>query len=138
MQLRPRLSDLVRNHGRRVAVEIQPIQIRDRDQPMKTESVGADILLEAHLLVTGARQDSYGNVTEDYSKVIAIFEGLTGVKLSIADALLFMVSVKLARLRTNLDKNRLHHDSLLDTLGYLGLLNQAYNDLPFPRTVAEK
>ena len=58
---------------------------------MKTESVGADILLEAHLLVTGARQDSYGNVTEDYSKVIAIFEGLTGIKLSIADALLFMV-----------------------------------------------
>ena len=105
---------------------------------MKHETVGADILLEAHQLVTGARQDSYGNVTEDYSKVIAIFEGLTGVKLSIADALLFMVSVKLARLRTNLGKNRLHHDSLLDTLGYLGLLNQAYNDLPFPRTVGEK
>ena len=56
---------------------------------MKTESVGADILLEAHLLVTGARQDSYGNVTEDYGKVIAIFEGLTGIKLSLADALLF-------------------------------------------------
>jgi len=105
---------------------------------MKTESVGADILLEAHLLVTGARQASYGNVVEDYSKVIAIFEGLTGIQLSLADALLFMVSVKLARLRTNLEKNRLHHDSLLDTLGYLGLLNQAYNDLPFPRTVAEK
>ena len=105
---------------------------------MKTESIGADILLEAHQLVTGARQASYGNVTEDYSKVITIFEGLTGIKLSLADALLFMVSVKLARLRTNLDKNRLHHDSLLDTLGYLGLLNQAYHDLPFPRTVAEK
>ena len=105
---------------------------------MKHETAGADILLEAHQLVTGARQDSYGNVTEDYSKVIAIFEGLTGIRLSIADALLFMVSVKLARLRTNLDKNRLHHDSLLDTLGYLGLPNQAYNDLPFPRTVGEK
>ena len=105
---------------------------------MKTETAGADILLEAHLLVTGARQDSYGNVTEDYSKVIAIFEGLTGIELSISDALLFMVSVKMARLRTNLDKNRLHHDSLADALGYLGLLNQAYNDLPFPRTVAER
>jgi HAMP domain-containing protein len=49
-----------------------------------------------------------------------------------------MVSVKMARLRTNLDKNRLHHDSPADALGYLGLLNQAYNDLPFPRTVAER
>ena len=105
---------------------------------MKTESVGADILLEAHQLVTGARQASFGYVVEDYIKVIVIFEGLTGIKLSLSDALLFMVSVKLARLRTNLDKNRLHHDSLLDALGYLGLLNQAYNDLPFPRTVAER
>ena len=95
-------------------------------------------MLEAHRLVTGPRNDTYGNVVDDYTKVIKIFEVLTGIELSIADALLFMVSVKLARLRTNLDKNRLHHDSLLDTLGYLGLLNQAYNDLPFPRTVAEK
>jgi hypothetical protein len=76
-----------------------------------TESVGADILLEAHRLVTGPRNDTYGNVVDDYSKVIHIFEGLTGIKLSLSDALLFMVSVKMARLRTNLDKNRLHHDS---------------------------
>ncbi len=100
--------------------------------------IGADILIEAHQLVTGPRNDTYGDVVDDYTKVIAIFEGLTGVRLSLADALLFMVSVKLARLRTNLERNRLHHDSLLDTLGYLGLLNQAYQDLPFPRTVAEK
>ena len=105
---------------------------------MTTQSIGADILLEAHQLITGPRQATYGNVTEDYSKVIHIFEGLTGIRLSLADALLFMVSVKMARLRTNLDKNRLHHDSLVDALGYLGLLNQAYNDLPFPRTVAER
>ena len=98
--------------------------------------VGADILIEAHQLVTGPRNDSYGDVVDDYSKVIDIFHGLTGIRLSLADALMFMVSVKMARLRTNLDKNRLHHDSLLDAIGYLGLLNQAYQDLPFPRTVA--
>ncbi len=105
---------------------------------MKTESVGADILLEAHRLVTGPRNDSYGDVVDDYSKVIDIFYGLTGMRLSLADALMFMVSVKMARLRTNLDKNRLHHDSLLDAIGYLGLLNQAYQDLPFPQTVGER
>ena len=105
---------------------------------MKTESVGADILLEAHRLVTGPRNDSYGDVVDDYSKVIDIFYGLTGMRLSLADALMFMVSVKMARLRTNLDKNRLHHDSLLDAIGYLGLLNQASQDLPFPQTVGER
>jgi hypothetical protein len=55
-----------------------------------------------------------------------------------SDALLFMVSVKMARLRTNLEKNRLHHDTLLDALGYLALLKPAYEDLPFPQTVANK
>ncbi len=100
--------------------------------------VGADILIEAHQLITGPRNDTYGDVVDDYSKVIDIFHGMTGIRLSLADALMFMVAVKMARLRTNLDKNRMHHDSLLDAIGYLGLLNQAYQDLPFPRTVAER
>jgi hypothetical protein len=99
---------------------------------------GENILLEAHATITGPRNASYGPVTEDYAKVIEIFSGLTGIRLSMSDALLFMVSVKMARLRTNLDKNRLHHDSLLDALGYLALLNQAYEELPFPQTVANK
>ena len=99
---------------------------------------GENILLEAHATITGPRNASYGNVTEDYAKVIEIFAGLTGIRLSMSDALLFMVSVKMARLRTNLEKNRLHHDSLLDALGYLALLNQAYEELPFPQTVAER
>lgn len=136
--MRPRRTNLGWHRTQRPTTGIQPIALRDSDRQMKTESVGADILLEAHRIVTGPRNNDYGNVVDDYSKVIQIFEGFTGIKLSISDALLFMVSVKMARLRTNLDKNRLHHDSLLDALGYLGLLNQAYNDLPYPRTVAER
>jgi len=128
-----------RHRTKRPCPCIQPIQIRDRQrEQMTTQSIGADILLEAHQLITGPRQATYGNVTEDYSKVIEIFAGLTGIRLSMSDALLFMVSVKMARLRTNLEKNRLHHDSLLDALGYLALLNQAYEELPFPQTVANK
>jgi len=114
---------------------IQPIQIRNRQREQMT---GENILLEAHATITGPRNASYGPVTEDYAKVIDIFAGLTGIRLSMSDALLFMVSVKMARLRTNLEKNRLHHDSLLDALGYLALLNQAYEELPFPQTVANK
>ena len=100
--------------------------------------VGSDILIEAHATITGPRNNTYGNVTEDYAKVIDIFHGLTGLRLSMSDALLFMVSVKMARLRTNLERNRLHHDSLMDALGYLALLNQAYEELPFPQTVAQR
>ncbi len=35
--------------------------------------VGADILIEAHQLITGPRNDTYGDVVDDYSKVIDIF-----------------------------------------------------------------
>jgi hypothetical protein len=38
---------------------------------------------------------------------------------------MFMVAVKLARLRTNLERDTIHHDSLVDALGYLACLNMA-------------
>lgn len=106
---------------------------------MTTENagVGADILLQAHHTITGPRNETYGKVTDDYAKVINIFEGITGKRLSLSDALLFMVSVKLARLSTNLEHNRLHHDSLLDALGYLALLNVARDELPYFQTISD-
>lgn len=86
----------------------------------------ADIVLEAHRLITGERQGTYGHPYDDYSKVKRIFYALTGIELTIEQAILFMVSVKLARLRTNLEAGRLHHDTLVDTIGYLGCLNIAH------------
>lgn len=87
---------------------------------------GSEVLLEAYGLVTGTRQDSYGHPADDYSKVVEIFKALTGVELSVSEAILFMVSVKLARLRTNLGRSDvIHHDSLVDALGYLACLNMA-------------
>lgn len=83
---------------------------------------GADILLDAYDLVTGDRQDAYAHPSDDYSKVVAIFQTLTGIELTIEQALLFMVSVKFARLRTNLDKGILHRDSIVDATGYLACL----------------
>lgn len=105
---------------------------------MQSQPNGADILTEAHKIITKDRNALYGPVTEDYAKVIKIFAGITGIQLSMADALLFMVSVKLARLSTNLEHNRLHYDTLLDTLGYLALLNVAKDELPFPQTISDR
>lgn len=84
---------------------------------------GADILLDAYDLVTGDRQRDYSHPSDDYGKVVAIFQTLTGVELSIEQALLFMVSVKFARLRTNLEANKLHRDSIVDAVGYLACLS---------------
>jgi hypothetical protein len=64
---------------------------------------GTEILLEAHRLVNQDRQANYGHPADDYRTVTEIFDALTGIKLNTRDALLFMVSVKLARLRTNHD-----------------------------------
>lgn len=88
-------------------------------------TAGSEILLEAHKLVTTDRQNSYGHPSDDYRKVIEIFAALTGVSLTIEQALLFMVSVKMARLRTNLDNGVIHHDSLVDAMGYLACLKMA-------------
>ena len=80
---------------------------------------GTEILDEAFKLVSKDRQGSYGHPLDDYTKVTEIFKSLTGNNLTVYEALLFMVSVKLARLRTNLELSKVHHDSLVDALGYL-------------------
>jgi hypothetical protein len=80
---------------------------------------GTEILDEAFRLVSKDRQGAYGHPLDDYTKVTEIFKSLTGKELSVYEALLFMVSVKLARLRTNLEYSKVHHDSLVDALGYL-------------------
>jgi hypothetical protein len=80
------------------------------------------ILQEAQRLITGPRQATYSHPYDDYSKVIEIFKALTGVQLTLEQALLFMVSVKFARLRTNLAQGKFHRDSAVDAAGYLGCL----------------
>jgi hypothetical protein len=86
---------------------------------------GAEILQEAFGLVTGARQEAYDHPAKDYAQTCEIFTALTGIELTVEQALLFMVAVKLSRLRTNLERGVLHHDSLVDTLGYLACINMA-------------
>lgn len=87
-----------------------------------THMTGADILLEAHHLITGDRNKEYSHPIRDYEKVTNIFLALTGIDLNLNQAILFMVAIKMARLRNNLEQGVLHHDSLVDAAGYLGCL----------------
>jgi hypothetical protein len=95
---------------------------RGEDEVEEPPVKGADILLDAYALITGPRQAVYGHPIEDYSKVTDIFYGLTGLRLRLEEALLFMVAIKLARFRTNLEDDSIHWDSLVDAAGYLGCL----------------
>lgn len=91
-------------------------------KPKDTNLAGAETLIEAFELITGPRNDDYSHPEEDYRRVAQIFHALTGVALDVDQAIMFMVSVKLARLTHNLDKGGWHHDSLVDAAGYLGCL----------------
>lgn len=78
-----------------------------------------DILQEAHAITHNDRNERYGPPIDDYTRTVAIFQLLTGVDLSPEEGALFMVAVKLSRLRHNIDENLVHRDSLVDAAGYL-------------------
>lgn len=90
---------------------------------MTHQTKGAEVLLEAHHLITGDRHDAYSHPLEDYTQTRDIFYSLTGIHMSVEQAILFMVSVKLSRLRTALDEGRWAHDTVVDTAGYIGCLS---------------
>ena len=87
---------------------------------------GSEILTEAHGLITGPRQAAYSHPFDDYYKVKEIFFAMTGIMMSVEQAVLFMVAVKLARLNTNLERGRWHRDSIVDAAGYLGCLSMVH------------
>lgn len=94
--------------------------------PEQPSLAGTDVLVEALELVSNQRQATYGHPIDDYTKVVEIAAALTGIHMTVEQALLFMVSVKLARLRTNLERGVLHRDSLVDAMGYLTCINMVW------------
>jgi hypothetical protein len=87
-----------------------------------TNHTGAEVLLEAHHLITGDRNNHYGHPHDDYAKVAEIYAALTGIELDVEQAVLFPLAMKLARIRTAREAGRWHHDSVVDAAGYLGCL----------------
>jgi hypothetical protein len=104
-----------------------------------SESIpGAEAVLEAYGLITGPRQTAYSHPSDDYRKVTDIFEALTGIRLTVDQALMFMIAVKMARLRTNLSQGTLHRDSLVDAIGYLGCLSAHLEREAVPGSLADR
>ncbi len=87
---------------------------------------GADILTEAHHLITGPRQAEYSHPFDDYYKVKELFYQMTGIMLTVKQAVTFMVCVKMARLSTNLENDVWKRDTVVDAAGYLGCLSMVH------------
>jgi len=90
---------------------------------------GAEILTEAHDLVTGPRQQAYSHPFDDYWKVSQLFYAFTGIKVSVKQAVMFMICVKLARIGTNDAEGRWHRDSVVDAAGYLACLSMVHEHI---------
>lgn len=91
------------------------------------------ILLDAFALVHGDRGDTYGPPWEDYERTAAIYAGITGIELSVPEALLFMASMKLSRIAHGLEQGfppELLRDSITDACGYLDCLWGAVTQPP--------
>jgi hypothetical protein len=84
----------------------------------------SQLLNEALRIINTERNQTYGDVRDDYTKVQGIFRAITGLDLTLTECLMFMVSVKLARLSTNFERNTMHRDSMVDALGYLALISE--------------
>jgi hypothetical protein len=86
-----------------------------------------DAAYRAWQLTQGDRQTQYGHPFNDYTHVRSMFATVTNYKhsLSVQEAILFMVCVKLARLWKSLEEGKMHEDSLVDAIGYLNCLHMA-------------
>lgn len=89
-----------------------------------------ELLKSAHEITHGPRGDNYGPPHEDYARVAAIYDAVAnGIVRNSADAALFMVCMKLARIGYNHEKRRLHVDSVRDAMGYLWVYAQCAEDI---------
>ena len=76
-----------------------------------------DTLREAAQLLTGARNDAYGDPRDTYSRAAAMWSAMTGKAMTASEAVAFMVCVKLAR-----EGKRHGRDNVVDLAAYAAIL----------------
>lgn len=72
----------------------------------------------AQQLVSRDRNADYGMPDEDFRRTVGLFELATGIKLTVAQGILFMCCVKISR-----ESNAHKSDNLVDLCGYADILN---------------
>jgi len=90
-------------------------------QQHRWESISA----EASRLVFGDRGAIYDHPSIDYGRTAELFAAMTGIELSVTEAVAFMVCVKLSRIGAAFDHDfpaSIVRDSIVDAAGYLDCL----------------
>ncbi len=95
------------------------------DDSGRASDANRSILLEADALVNGDRQGAYGPAREDFGRTVALFKALTGIELTAAQGLEFMLCVKLSR-----SGYKFKRDNYVDLCGYASLLNDLLSETP--------
>lgn len=100
--------------------------------PPHTDPVDVDeVLKRAHELTHGPRNKTYGPPHLDYARVAAIYNAISGASMTSADAALFMIAMKLARVGHNHKNELMHLDSIVDAAGYLWVYAQCAQDIEY-------
>lgn len=89
------------------------------------------VTAEADRLVHGQRGALYNHPSVDYGRTAEIFEAITGITLSVPEAVCFMLAVKLSRIGNALDQEftaDMVRDSVVDLAGYADCLYAVWSD----------
>ena len=78
--------------------------------------MNGDILLQAHALINGERQASYGPPAESFERVAAMWTAYLEYTVTAKDVCLCLALLKIAR-----EAHAHKLDNLLDAAGYIGL-----------------
>ncbi len=82
-----------------------------------TPMTRAEVLDEAREVITGARQEDYGEARESFRRTAALWSTVLEIDISPADVALCLALLKISRLANN----RSHWESWVDLAGYAAL-----------------
>jgi len=88
----------------------------------QTKPKAGDAARTAIQLIEQDRNATYGDAYNDFTRVVELFRIVTGIHLTVEQALSFMLCVKLLR-----ERSEHHTDNLVDLIGYTSLLEYVYN-----------
>lgn len=89
------------------------LNVRDQREP----NIRDVVLDKAKVTINGAREEEYGNKTENFQRIADLWSPIIGVKVTRAQVAMMMIQVKMARLITSPD----HEDSWVDAIGYAAI-----------------
>lgn len=99
------------------AESMQPIDLAER------LDADGSILREADELVNGDRREAYGHPFDDYSRTATLWSQVLGHEVSVEQAILCMICVKLSR-----ECNQHRRDNLVDLAGYAACLDAVHSE----------